>query len=74
MLVAYEARGGEKLGNKLKIIRKAKDITIYQMAERTGLSPSYISNLENNQKLNPTKESMDKIAESLDTTVAELFY
>lgn len=60
--------------NKFKSIRKANDITIYQLAEKTGLSPTYISNLENNRKSNPSRNVMDKIAKELNVTVTELFY
>lgn len=62
------------VGNKLKSKRKDLELSVYDLAEMTGLSPTYISNLENEQKTNPSKETMEKIADSLNSTVPELFY
>ena len=60
--------------NKLKYKRKQLDMSIYDIAKKTGLSPAYISNLENKKRTNPTKDNMDKIALALNTTTPELFY
>lgn len=62
------------LGNKLKAKRKDMNMTIYDVAEKTHLSPTYISNLENEQKKNPSKDNMEKLARALNTTVPDLFY
>lgn len=62
------------MGNKLKIKRKELDLSVYDLAEQTGLSATYISNLENEQKTNPSKETMEKLAVKLKTSVAELFF
>ena len=62
------------MANKLKIKRKDLDLSVYDLAKITGLSPTYISNLENEQKTNPSKKTMEKIADSLNSTVPELFY
>lgn len=62
------------MGNKLKQRRKELDLTVYNLAEKTGLSAAYISNLENEQKTNPSKEVMIKIANNLGKTVSELFF
>lgn len=60
--------------NKLKTKRKELNISLRDLANKTGLSATYLSNLENKQKTNPSKETMDKIAHSLNTTVPDLFY
>lgn len=60
--------------NKIKKFREIKKFSIYKIAEVTKLTPSYISNLENGRKLNPTKEVMEKIATALGQTVPEIFY
>ncbi|APC81825.1 TPA: helix-turn-helix transcriptional regulator [Clostridium botulinum] len=60
--------------NNIKKIRKKGKISIYRIAEETGLTPSYINNLENGYKTNPTKDVMDKIATALGQTVPEIFY
>ncbi|AWB31557.1 helix-turn-helix domain-containing protein [Clostridium botulinum] len=60
--------------NKIKIIRNKLGLSVYKIAELTGLTPSYISNLENGYKTNPTKDVMDKISTALGQTVPEVFY
>lgn len=62
------------MGNKLKTRRKELDMSVYELAEMTGLSVTYISNLENEQRTNPSKDTMKKIAEHLKSTVIELFF
>lgn len=49
-------------------------MSIYELAKKTGLSPTYISNLENEQKTNPSKDVMEKISTNLGKTVSELFF
>lgn len=60
--------------NKIKIIRNKLGLSVYKIAELTGLTPSYINNLENGHKTNPTKEVMENIAAALGQTVPEIFY
>lgn len=62
------------MGNKLKMRRIELGLNVQELAELSGLSTGYISNLENEQKVNPSKETMEKIANSLYTTVADLFF
>ena len=49
-------------------------MSVYKLAEKTKLSPGYISNLENGKKTNPSKDSMEKIAGALGGSVSELFF
>ncbi|MBE6066131.1 MAG: helix-turn-helix transcriptional regulator [Clostridium lundense] len=60
--------------NKIKVIRTQVGLTIYKMAEITGLTPSYISNLENCHRTNPSREVMEKISDALGHTVVEVFF
>ncbi len=60
--------------NRIKKIRTELGLSIYKISELTNLTPSYINNLENGFKDNPTKNSMEKIAEALGKTVPEIFY
>lgn len=62
--------------NKIKEIRNSKEMTIRELARVSQVSASYISELENDMenKKNPTKEKMEKIAEALQRTVPEIFY
>ncbi|MDI9215982.1 helix-turn-helix domain-containing protein [Clostridium tertium] len=62
------------MGIKLKQRRKELEMSVYDLAKKTGISPAYISNLENGQKNNPSKDVMEKISISLGKTVSELFF
>lgn len=60
--------------NQIKKFREKKNLSIHELARRTGLTASYISNLEKGKRDNPSKDTMEKIAEALDRTVPEIFY
>lgn len=62
--------------NIIKKVRQDKAMTIRELARISEVSASYISELENDSenKKNPTKEKMEKIAEALQRTVPEIFY
>ncbi|GMG96816.1 helix-turn-helix transcriptional regulator [Tepidimicrobium xylanilyticum] len=60
--------------NQIKKFREKKNLSIHELARRTGLTASYISNLEKGKRDNPSKDTMEKIAEALDKTVPEIFY
>lgn len=62
------------MGDKLKKRRKELELSVYELAEKTGLSATYISNLENEQKKNPSKETMEKIAANLQCDVTDIFF
>ena len=59
---------------RIKEIRNNKNISARQLSKETGLSRSYISELENNKKYNPTLSSLYKISRVLDVNVKDLFY
>lgn len=61
-----------EIGGKIKALRTARDITIKTLAERTGLSIGFISNVERDVN-NPTISSLQKICEALGTNLAEFF-
>ena len=58
----------------IKKLREIKNISINKLAKLSGVSRSYIIELENNQKTNPTMSTLRKIAEALDVNIKELFY
>lgn len=74
IVYSHGTQGGDELGTKLKKRRKELEMSVYDLAKKTGISPAYISNLENGQKNNPSKEVMEKLAINLSTSVAELFF
>lgn len=58
----------------IKNIRKSKNITLYRLYKLTGLSYSYLSELENNKVFNPSLATMYKIANALNVKIDDLFY
>ena len=58
-------------GNNCKRIRNKNGFTQEEVAERSGLSLSYISELERGNS-NPTLATMERLAKSFDAELAEL--
>lgn len=58
----------------IKEKRKEKNITLYKLYKMTGLSYSYLSELENNKVFNPSLDTMNKIAHALNVKIDDLFY
>lgn len=57
----------------VKKARKAKNISQANLVQKTGLSQSYISELESNPKAkNPTIKILNQIAKALDVCPLEL--
>lgn len=62
----------EQIGQRIQALRKAKGWTQEDLAEKSGLHPTYIGGIERGER-NATIASFQKIAESLGITLAELF-
>ena len=60
--------------NNLTKIRKDKGMTISELAELSGISMGYIWHLEKGTRKNPSKETMEKIANVLGKSVTEIFF
>lgn len=60
------------IGSKLKKLRKAKNLTTQQVADRVNVSQSYISRFENGRAV-PDIDMLEKILHSLDTDLATFF-
>lgn len=58
----------------IKTIRIKKRITLYKLSKLTGLSRTYIRNIENNKNINPTIFCLFKIANALEVNIKDLFY
>lgn len=58
----------------IKNIRESKNISLKELSEETGVSKSYLFELENNKRLNVTLNKLYKISTALDVNVKELFY
>lgn len=59
---------------RIKEIREKKNITLYRLSKETGLSRSYLTDLENNKKTNPSLETAYKISIVLNVGIRDLFY
>lgn len=53
-------------------VRKAKKITLIELAKSSGVSKSTIQRIEK-ERISPTMDTMEKLAKSLDVKITELF-
>lgn len=58
----------------IKNIRESKNISLNELSQKTGVSKSYLFELENNKRFNVTLNKLYKISTALDVNVKELFY
>lgn len=58
----------------IKQLRENKGISQYKLSQMTDISRTYIRNLENNKKCNPTLGILSLIAEALNVRIKDLFY
>lgn len=61
-----------KIGNQLKVLRKAKNMTIQELEIKVSISQSYISRFENG-RANPEIEMLESILAALNTDLASFF-
>ncbi|MGI9378445.1 MAG: helix-turn-helix domain-containing protein [Methyloligellaceae bacterium] len=70
--VAVEASSAPiEIGDRLREIRRDRGLTLMEVAEKTGISSSALSKIENN-KMSPTFANLIKIAEGLQISLTEL--
>jgi len=58
----------------IKNIRLNKNISLYKLSKMTNLSRTYLRNLENNVKTNPSLLILEKISVALNVNIKDLFY
>jgi transcriptional regulator with XRE-family HTH domain len=61
----------EVLGSRLRALRTERDETLAQTAERAGISPQYLSEIERGRK-EPSSEMIAALAGALSTTLIAL--
>src|SRR5680860_139692 len=61
----------DKLGFRIKKYRKKNKISLKELAEKVGLSASFLSQIES-EKTYPSLQSLKKIADALQTTIGNL--
>lgn len=62
------------LGRAIALCRKQRDMNQAQLAERAGVSVSYISLLEQNKRKDPTLSTIQKVSEALSVPSSILFF
>jgi len=60
------------LGERVRELRKARNWTLEQAAQRAGLARSTLSKIEN-QQMSPTFDAVKKLAEGLGISIPQLF-
>src|SRR5512143_2325947 len=60
-----------EIGKRIKAFRKARKITLDQLAEKTGFSKGYLSKVEKSEKAPPVS-TLGNIARALDVTISAL--
>ncbi|MDE0635330.1 MAG: helix-turn-helix transcriptional regulator [Candidatus Poribacteria bacterium] len=60
------------LGQKIRQLRKKKELSLNKLAENAGISKAYLSQLENDVSKQPSAEILLKIASALGITIADL--
>ncbi|MCQ6275287.1 helix-turn-helix transcriptional regulator [Bacillus sp. V3B] len=60
------------IGKNITLLRKEKDLTLSELAERANVAKSYLSNIERNINQNPSIQIVEKIARVLDVEVKTL--
>jgi len=61
----------EVLGGRLRALRAEREETLAETAERAGISPQYLSEVERGRK-EPSSEMIAALAGALDITLADL--
>lgn len=61
-----------KFGGKLRQIRRLKNLTQEQLAEATGISVEFVSNIERGINA-PSFDTLEKLAEVLNVSYVDLF-
>lgn len=60
------------LSNRLRQVRKDYELNLREVHEETGVSVSYLSDLERGKGNNPSVDTLQKLAECYDMTLGEL--
>lgn len=62
----------QEIGRKIRLLRQKRNLALKELATKTNLTSSFLSQLENGIT-SPSVESLNRIAEALDTTVGYFF-
>lgn len=71
MATGYAKGGDRMIGNKIKILRIQRDMTLRQLAEKTDLNVATLSHIENG-KVKPHGKTLKAIADALGVKAEEI--
>ena len=60
------------VGGRIRTLRAERQMTLLCLAKASGLSKGLLSKLENSPDSNPSIETLYKVADALDVTIADL--
>ena len=60
--------------NKIRKYREEKQMTLKELADKSGISIGYLCHLEKGTRDNPSKEVMQNIALVLNKSIPEIFF
>ncbi|WP_274648623.1 helix-turn-helix domain-containing protein [Paenibacillus humicola] len=59
------------IGERIKVLRKKKNLSLTELSERAGVAKSYLSSIERGIQQNPSIQFLEKIGVVLGITVEE---
>jgi transcriptional regulator with XRE-family HTH domain len=62
----------KRLGENIRYLRQGKNLSLHDLADKSGVSKTYISDLENGLGGRPNVQYLYRIATSLETTIDTL--
>ncbi|MBM7551719.1 helix-turn-helix domain-containing protein [Thalassobacillus pellis] len=62
------------IGERIKLIRKNRGLSLTVLAERAGVAKSYLSSIERNIQSNPSIQFLEKISTELDVSINYLLH
>ncbi|MBS4192188.1 helix-turn-helix domain-containing protein [Bacillus sp. FJAT-49705] len=62
------------IGDRVKLLRKEKKMSLSELAEQAGVAKSYLSSLERNLQTNPSIQFLEKISAVLNVPVDHLIH
>ncbi|MGM9978752.1 MAG: helix-turn-helix domain-containing protein [Clostridium sp.] len=61
------------IGENIKKIRLSKKISGRALANKVGISPGYLVDIEKGNRKNPSQEILEKLAKALDVNVVDFY-
>ena len=61
-----------QLSDYVKLIRKAKGLTLSDLSQRSGLSRGYIHLIESGEQVNPTINALLSLSKGLDIPIGQI--